>query len=59
MQSFIVCRYNSNNHKRGKLHPAQRNHILLYIPTIQIETIDQNLVWDDLEQLYALITSSY
>jgi hypothetical protein len=61
MQSFIVCRYNLNSHKRGKLHQAQRNHILLYIPTTHIEIIDQKLVlvWDDFEQVYALITSSY
>jgi hypothetical protein len=58
VESFIVRRYNLNNHKQGKFHPLQRNHSLLYTPTTCIETIDHNLIWDDFEQFYAFIIFS-
>jgi len=58
VQSFIIRRYNLNNHKRGRFHLAKRNHNLLYMCITYIETTHHNSIWDDFEQFYALITSS-
>jgi hypothetical protein len=58
VQSSIIRRYNLGNHKRSKFHPTPRNYSLLYTPTTCTKTTNQDLVCDDFEQLYALITSS-
>ncbi len=57
VQSSIICRYNLGSHKRGKFYPTPRNHSLLYKP-IACTTINQNVVWDEFETFYVLITSS-
>ncbi len=58
VQRYIICKYNLNNHKQRKFHPPQKNCSLLYTPTTCTKTIDHNLIWDDFEQFYALITFS-
>jgi hypothetical protein len=58
VQSSIICIYNLGSHKRGKFYLAPKNHSLLYTPTTYTKTIDHDLVWDDFEHFYALITSS-
>ncbi len=58
VQSSIIRRYNLGSHKRSRFYLAPRNHSLLYTPIACIKTIDEDLVWDDFEHFYALITSS-
>jgi hypothetical protein len=58
VQSSIICRYNLGSHKISKFYPTPKNHSLLYTPIICTKTKNQNLVWDDFEQFYALIISS-
>jgi hypothetical protein len=54
----IIPWYNIGSHKRGRFLQAPRNHNLLYKPTTYTKTIDQNLVWLDFEEFYALIKIS-
>jgi hypothetical protein len=56
--SFIICRYNLNSHKKGKFYSTPRNRSLLYTLIAYTKTTNQNLVWDDFEEFYALITYS-
>ncbi len=44
--------------KQVWFHLAPRNHSLSCPSTTYTKTIDQDLVWNDFEQFYALITSS-
>ncbi len=53
-----IPRYGIGSHKKGKLFQAPRSRNLLYTPTICTETTNQNLVWSNFEEFYALITSS-
>jgi len=53
-----VLNYDTSSHKRGKFVQAPRNLNLVYTPTTCIETIEQNQLWNDFEQFYALIISS-
>ncbi len=57
VQSSIIHKYNLGSHKKGKFYPALRNRNLLYT-LITCTKINQNMVWDDFEQFYALITFS-
>ncbi len=57
VQDSIICKYNLSNYKRSKFDPTSRN-CNLYTPIACIKTTNQDLVWDDFEQFYALITSS-
>jgi hypothetical protein len=58
VQSSIIWRYNLGNHNKEIFYPTPRIHNLLYTPTTYTKIIDQDLVWDDFELFYALITSS-
>ncbi len=58
VQSLIIHRYNLGNHKRGRFYLTLRNHNLLYTPTTYTTTTYHNLVWDEFETFYVLITFS-
>jgi hypothetical protein len=58
VQSSIIHRYNLGNRKRDTFYPTPRHCSLLYTPIAYTKTTYQNLVWDDFEQLYALIVCS-
>jgi hypothetical protein len=58
VQSSIIHKYNLSSHKKDKFYLVPSNHSLLYTPTTCTKKIDHNLVWDEFEQFYALITSS-
>ncbi len=58
MQSFIIQKYSLGNHKRGTFYPGPKNCNSLYTPIACTKITNQNLVWNDFEQLYALIISS-
>lgn len=49
--------YIIGNHKRSRFLQAPKSRRVLYTFNAYIETIDQDLVWLDFEELYALITS--
>ncbi len=57
VQDSIICKYDLSNYKRSKFDPTSRN-CNLYTPIACIKTTNQDLIWDDFEQFYALITSS-
>jgi hypothetical protein len=52
VQSYIICEYNLNSHKRGKFYPTPRNCSLLYTPIACTTTTNQNLIWDEFETFY-------
>jgi hypothetical protein len=56
VQSFIICKYNLDTHKRGRFYPTPGNRNLLYTPIACTTTTNQNLVWDEFETFYVLIT---
>jgi hypothetical protein len=58
VQSFIIHRYNLGCHKRNRFHLTLRNHNLLYTPTTYTTTTYHNLVWEEFETFYVLITFS-
>jgi len=58
VQKSIIHKYNLGSHKRGKFYLALRNCNFLYTLIACTKTTYQNLVRDDFEQFYALITSS-
>jgi hypothetical protein len=49
--------YIIGSHKTSRFLQAPKSCRLLYTPNAYIETNDQDLVWLDFEELYALITS--
>ncbi len=58
VRSFIIHRYNISSHKRNRFYLILRNHNLLYTPTTCTTTTYHNLVWDEFETFYVLITFS-
>jgi len=58
VQNLIIHRYNLGSHKRGRFHLTLRNHNLLYTPTTYTTTTYHNLIWDEFETFYVLITFS-
>jgi hypothetical protein len=55
VQNSIICIYNLGSHERSKFYLAPKNHSLLYTSIAYTKITNHNLVWDDFEQLYALI----
>jgi hypothetical protein len=48
--------YIIGNHKRSRFLQAPKSCSLLYTPIAYLETTNQDLVWLDFEEFYALIT---
>jgi len=49
--------YNIGSHKRGRFLQAPKSCSLLYTPTAYTKIVNQDLIWLDFEEFYALITS--